>query len=101
MCVFTYMGTKVGTCFNLIDQTKFKHKNDIIYHGKSPVEECPDNYIGETKRRMSERISDHNGRDISSYPETSPLICNANHLNGFYKMLACVMKELKELLIIV
>ena len=63
----TYTGTKLDACFNLKDQTKFEHKNDYIYHGKCPTEECSDNYIGDTKRRMSERISDHNGRDISSY----------------------------------
>ena len=42
----TYTGTKLDTCFNLKDQTKFEHKNDFIYYGKCPVEECPDNYIG-------------------------------------------------------
>ena len=39
----TYTGTKQGTCFNLKDQTKFEHKNDIIYHGKCPAEKCLDN----------------------------------------------------------
>ena len=78
----TYTGTKLGTCFNLKDQTKFEHKNDIIYHGKCPAEECPDNYIGETKRRMSERISDHNGRDISSYLLKHVIESGHRHITG-------------------
>ena len=28
--------------------------------------QCNDNYIGEAKRRISEGIKDHNGRDIQS-----------------------------------
>ena len=78
----TYTDTKLGTYFNLKDQTKFEHKNDIIYHGNCPVEECPDNYIGETKRRMSERISDHNGRDISSYLLKQAIESGHRHIKG-------------------
>ena len=64
------------------DQTKFEHKNDIIYHGKCPVEECLDNYNDETKRRMSERISDHNGRDISSYLLKHAIESGHRHITG-------------------
>ena len=64
------------------DQTKFEHKNDIIYHGKCPVEECPDNYIGETKRRISERISHHNGRDTSSHLLKHAIESGDRHIEG-------------------
>ena len=45
----TYIGTRLGTCFNLKDQTRVEHKNDIIYHGKCPVQECPDNILVKPK----------------------------------------------------
>ena len=41
---------------------KFEHKHDIIYLGTYPEDNCSDNYIGESGRRISERIIDHNGR---------------------------------------
>ena len=78
----THTGTKLDTCFNLKDQTKFEHKNDIIYHGECLVEECPDNYIGETKWRMFERISGHNGRDISSYLLKHAIKSGHRHITG-------------------
>ena len=55
----TYTGRKLESLFQAKDQTKFEHKHDIIYHGKCPVENCVDDYIGETARRVNERIVDH------------------------------------------
>ena len=51
--------------FNLIvkDMTKFEHKYDVIYFGKCPEQNCTDNYLGESARRVSEGIIDHGGRD--------------------------------------
>ena len=59
----TYTGKKLGSLFQTKVQTIFQHKHDVIYHGKFPVENCVDNYIGETARRVNERTVDHTGRD--------------------------------------
>ena len=36
-------------------------------HSKSPSEGCHENYIGETNRRIVERIQDNNNRDKTSH----------------------------------
>ena len=45
----------------------FEHKHDLVYHGKCPDNNCNDVYVGETGRRILERILDHNGRDVKSH----------------------------------
>ena len=52
--------------FQTKGQTIFEHKHDVIYHGKCTVENCVDDYTGETARRVKERIVDHTGRDTIS-----------------------------------
>ena len=32
-----YQGTKLSAKFNIKDQTKFQHKNNILYYNKCPV----------------------------------------------------------------
>ena len=44
-----------------------KHNHDIVYYNECPEEQCNKNYIGETRRRINERIIDHAGRDSKSY----------------------------------
>ena len=39
-----------------------------MYCCKCPENDCDDFYIGETDRRISERIIDHNKRDKNSHP---------------------------------
>ena len=63
----TYTGRKLGSLFQTKDQTIFEHKHDVIYHGKCPAENCVDDYIGETARRVNESIVDHTGRDTNSH----------------------------------
>ena len=63
----TYTGRKLGSLFQAKDQTIFQHKHDVIYHGKCPAENCVDDYIGETARRVNERIVDHTGKDTNSH----------------------------------
>ena len=53
--------------FNIKDKTNFEHQHDVIYHVECPVTSCKDDYIGETGRRIEERIKDHNGRDHASH----------------------------------
>ena len=39
----------------------------MVYYADCPNEKCRKNYIGESGRRISERIKDHNGRDRKSH----------------------------------
>ena len=63
----TCTGKKLGTSFNVKDQSKFDHQHDVVYYVDCPNETCRENYIGESGRRISERIKDHNGRDLKSH----------------------------------
>ena len=63
-----YQGTKLSSRFQVKDETKFEHSNDVVYCCKCPENDCDDFYIGETDRRISERIIDHNKRDKNSHP---------------------------------
>ena len=52
-------GTKRLSKFQVKDQTKFGHKNDVVYCWKSPENDCHGFYIGEGDSQISERIIDH------------------------------------------
>ena len=62
-----YTGKKLSTCFNVKDHSKFEHQHNVVYYADCPNEKCRENYIGESDRRISERIKDHNGRDLRSH----------------------------------
>ena len=53
--------------FKTKDRIKFDHEDDLIYHVKCPEESCTDDSIGESGRRVIERVKDHNSRDKSSH----------------------------------
>ena len=65
--IISYKGKKLNSCFNIKDKTPLENKNDIIYYGECSGSSCNDKYIGETKRRLLERIKDHQGRDMNSH----------------------------------
>ena len=65
--ITTYQGTKLSSRFSVKDKVTFEHKHNLVYYGKCPEKECKDDYIGETDRRIRERIIDHNKRDKSSH----------------------------------
>lgn len=46
---------------------KFNHEHDLIYHVKCPEGLRTDECIGESGRRVIERVKDHNGREKSSH----------------------------------
>ena len=79
----SFTGSKLSSCFNIKDETKFEHRNDIIYLGTCPETTCNDNYIGEAKRRLFERVKDHNGRDFNSHLLKHAL-GNNQHVSGKY-----------------
>ena len=58
--IISYKSTKLSTKFPVKDKTDFQHKNNVVYHSKYPSKGCHENYIGETKRRIVERIQDPN-----------------------------------------
>ena len=60
-------GKKLSSLFNIKDDTKKMHKHDLVYYGECPTPNCIDNYIGETGRRINERVIDHSGRDKKSH----------------------------------
>ena len=66
--IIRYQATKLSSRFEVKDQTKFEHRNGAVYCCKCPENDCDDFCIGETDRRISERIIDHNKRDKNSYP---------------------------------
>ena len=39
----------------------------MVYHSFRSAENCNENYIGESARRLDERIKDHNGQDRNSH----------------------------------
>ena len=63
----THTGRKMRSFFQTKDQTIFKHKQEIIYHGKCPAENCVDDYIRKKALRVNERIIGHTSRDINSH----------------------------------
>ena len=65
--LINYISTKLSTKFSVKDKTDFQHKHDVVYSGKCRNEECKDGYVGEIKRRIVERIKDHNSKDNSSH----------------------------------
>ena len=64
----TYSGTRLSSKFTKIkDITVKEHQCNIVHYVKYPESKCSENYTGETARRLSERVLDHNGRDAKSH----------------------------------
>ena len=80
-----FTGKKFSTCFQIKDQTNFEHNYDIIYLETCPEDNCSENYIGESGRRISERIIDYNGTDQKShiFKQSSEKCCQHFITNSF------------------
>ena len=61
---------KLGSFFNIKDQTKLEHNNDLTYLLKCPEKTCSENFFGETARRINERVLQHAGKDKKSHVTT-------------------------------
>ena len=48
-------------------KTKQNQNNDLTYLGKCPEKTCSENYLGETARRIKERVLEHAGKDKKSH----------------------------------
>ena len=62
-----YSGKKLGSYFNIKDQTKMQHQNDLIYYTECPENDCMENYVGDIERRLQERVDEHGGKDNKSH----------------------------------
>ena len=76
---FGFTGSKLSMHFQRKDKREFEHNHDVVYLGTCPENNCSDNYVGESARRISERITDHNGRNQNSH--LFKHICIKNHPN--------------------
>ena len=59
-------GTKLSSDFDIKDDTNKRYKHDSVYFSRCPSTTCADSYIGETARRLSERVVDHAGRVVKT-----------------------------------
>ena len=62
-----YSGKKLGSYFNIKDQTKMQHQNNLIYFTECPENDCMENYVGEMEIRLQERFDEHGGKDNKSH----------------------------------
>ena len=57
-----YTGTRLSSQLrNIKDPTPSEEQHDIVYRSFCSAENCNENYIGESARRLDERMKDHNG----------------------------------------
>ena len=70
-------GTKLSSHFNIKYDTNKQYKHDLVYFSRCPFTACTDSNIGETARRLSERVTNHAGRDTKSQIVRHCL--NSNH----------------------
>ena len=62
-----FTGKRLSSCFKTKDRAKFEHQRDIIYQVKCSAENCLNDYIGESARRIIERVKYNGGRDTKSH----------------------------------
>ena len=65
--VVVFIVSKLSSKFQVKDITIFNHNNVVIYLGSCPEDGFPDNFVGETTRKISERVLDHTGKVINSH----------------------------------
>ena len=63
----SFTGNKLSSCFSIKDKTKFEHRHDVIYLRTCPETMCNDNYIGDAKQQIFDRVKNHNDRDFKSH----------------------------------
>ena len=62
-----YSSKKLGSFFNIKDQTKLEHNNHLTYLVKCPEKTCSENYLGDTARSINDRVLKHAGKDKKSH----------------------------------
>ena len=64
--LLTNLPSQLSACFQVKEKTKFEHNHNIVCHCTCPETYCLEKYIGETARRISERVKNHIGKDVHS-----------------------------------
>ena len=62
-----YISRKLGSAFDMKDQTKLVHKHDLTYLVICPENTCSEAYLCKTARRLNERMMEHAGKDNKSH----------------------------------
>ena len=57
----------LSTKFNVKDKTEFYHQSNLVYYAKCSNQTFSEDYIGETDRRIKERMIDHSKLDKNSH----------------------------------
>ena len=73
---FTYTARKLGTKFQIKDLPKDQHERDLVYYSKCSEPNSDKDCLGETRRRIIERIADLCGKDKQSDLLKHALISN-------------------------
>ena len=50
----------------MADKTPFEEQHDLLYRAVCAANNCTEDYVGQTARRIVETAKDHNGRDQHS-----------------------------------
>ena len=65
--IVIYQIKKLSTNLHVKDKTIFYHQSNLVCYGKCPNQTCTEDYIGESDRRIKDRIIDRNKLDKNSY----------------------------------
>ena len=52
----TVIDKKLNLCFQIKDKTSFEHQHDLMYYVNCTEQSTRDNYVGETGRKIIDRI---------------------------------------------
>ena len=63
----TFQKKKLGSKFPVKDKINFQHQNNVVYYEKCPNPNCKDDHLGETDRKLIERVINHNRQDKKSH----------------------------------
>jgi len=76
---FAYKAKRLASSFNLKDKIEKKYQHNVVYRVDCP--DCDNFYIGESGRRIEERVFDHAGRDRNSHVYKHSLATGHNEIS--------------------
>ena len=65
----TVIDKKLNLCFQIKDKTSFEHQHDLMYYVNCTKQSSRDNYVGETGRKIIDRIKYSQLRSCFTYGE--------------------------------
>ena len=76
-----------------LDGTKLEHQHDIIYQVKCSAENCSNDYIGESARRIIERVKGHGGTNTKSHvlKQQWKRTCR-KYIGGLFRLSTVILK---------